>query len=140
VRVFLDTSVLLAASGSAKGASRFVLDQAALQQWTLLSSHYCREETRKNLPKLGKRATADFEVHVAAHMEWLNDTLVADKIVVFPKAKDKPVLLSALAGEANILLTLDREDFQGKLGRRFYNMEIVTPGDWLLGLREQGIL
>jgi hypothetical protein len=40
VKLFLDTSVLLAASGSAKGASRFVFDQAAEQGWQLLTTAY----------------------------------------------------------------------------------------------------
>jgi hypothetical protein len=54
--------------------------------------------------------------------------------------KDKPVLLSALAAESDALLTLDREDFHGKLGTQFYGMAVQTPGDWLLRMREAGKL
>jgi predicted nucleic acid-binding protein len=56
VRLFIDTSVLLAASGSAKGASRVLIAEAAAHGWELLSSDYCAEETRRNLPKLGQSA------------------------------------------------------------------------------------
>jgi hypothetical protein len=41
VRLFLDTSVLLAASGSGEGASRFVVTEAAAHGWELVSSDYC---------------------------------------------------------------------------------------------------
>jgi hypothetical protein len=54
VRLFLDTSVLLAASGSGKGASRFVVTEAAAHGWELVGSDYCDEETRRNLPKVGR--------------------------------------------------------------------------------------
>jgi hypothetical protein len=73
VRVFLDTSVLLAASGSAKGASRYIVE-------------------------------------------------------------------NALAENCDVLLTLDRAAFHGKLGDQFYAILIRTPGDWLLELRDQGLI
>jgi hypothetical protein len=60
--------------------------------------------------------------------------------VIFPKAKDRPVVLSALAENCDVLLTLDRADFHGKLGAQFYAILIRTPGDWLLELRDQGII
>ena len=40
MRLFLDTSVLLSASGSAKGASRFIVAEAVAQGWDLVSSDY----------------------------------------------------------------------------------------------------
>lgn len=52
MRLFLDTSVLLAAAGSARGASRFVLDEAATHGWILVTADYCVDEVRRNLPKL----------------------------------------------------------------------------------------
>lgn len=58
MRLFLDTSVLLAASGSSKGASRFLIAEAAAHGWELVSSDYCDEETRRNLPKVGRSAAA----------------------------------------------------------------------------------
>jgi hypothetical protein len=38
VRLFLDTSVLLAAAGSTGGASRFVVEEAATQGWKLVTA------------------------------------------------------------------------------------------------------
>lgn len=136
MRLFLDTSVLLAASGSDKGASRFIVNEAKKRQWVLCSSHYCREETRRNLPKLGPDAGIFFEQKLLRRVEWVTDSLVTDWPVVFAKAKDKPVLLTALAVKSDAILTLDREDFHGRLGTQFYGMAVQTPGDWLLAMRE----
>jgi hypothetical protein len=95
VKLFLDTSVLLSASGSAKGASRFIVDEAKKRRWFLCSSHYCREETRRNLPKLGSDAEGYFERTLLRRIDWITDSLVSDWPVVFAKLKDKPVLLTA---------------------------------------------
>ncbi len=54
--LFLDTSVLLAASGSVTGAARFVCRNGAGQGWTLLTSGYCLQETLRNLPKISPTA------------------------------------------------------------------------------------
>lgn len=140
VRVFLDTSVLLSASASAKGASRFVLEEAGKQSWELISSYYCHEETCRNISKMGDSAVEYFRKSVEKAVQWHSDIVTSEKVVVFPKAKDKPVLLSALACESDVLLTLDREDFHGKLGKQFYGMAIRTPGDWLMELRDSGML
>ena len=37
----------------------------------------------------------------------------------FPKAKDRPVVITALAAEAAVLLTLDRTDFHVRWGGKF---------------------
>jgi len=44
VRLFLDTSVLLAASGSAVGASREVFRRASANGWILIATPYGLEE------------------------------------------------------------------------------------------------
>jgi predicted nucleic acid-binding protein len=65
VRLFLDTSVLLAASGSTRGASRFLIAEAQAHRWELVSSDYCDEETRRNLPKLGRSAATAWKSNIA---------------------------------------------------------------------------
>ncbi|MGC9453213.1 MAG: hypothetical protein ACP5I4_17405 [Oceanipulchritudo sp.] len=123
--------MLLAASGSATGASRLLIGEAADRGLDLVSSLYCFEETRHNLPKLGMHADADFEKHVAPFVECLETRLVVDRPLVFPVTKDRPVVAGALAAKCHALLTLDRADFQRLLGTEVYGMWILTPGDWL---------
>lgn len=140
MKLFLDTSVLLSACGSAKGASRFIIEDARSQAWELVSADYCREETLRNLGKLGESAEVYFRATLDRRIDWHLNALTTDDIVVFDKAKDRPVLISALAVKPAALLTLDRADFHDRLGRQFYGIEIRTPGEWLMEQREQGFL
>ena len=63
-----------------------------------------------------------------------------DKPLVFPKAKDRPVVITALAARAEWLLTLDEADFHGKPGREIYGLRIASPGEFLLQQRQLGLL
>lgn len=138
--LFLDTSVLLSACGSNKGASRFILESANENDWNLVSALYCREETLRNLRKLGDSAQECFDKHLDRLIDWQLNALTSDDIIVFEKAKDRPVLISALACKPDALLTLDRADFHDRLGRQFYGIAIRTPGEWLMEQREAGLL
>jgi predicted nucleic acid-binding protein len=140
VDLFLDTSVLLSACASAKGASRFIIEAAKANRWQLISAHYCREETRRNLHKLGEQAEKFFNKQLDRRMDWRVDALTSADIIVFDKAKDRPVLISALSVKPSALLTLDRADFHDKLGTQFYGIDIRTPGEWLMEMRETGKL
>lgn len=140
MRIFLDTSVLLAASGSAKGASRLLVTEAAAQDWELLSSDYCAEEAQRNLPKLGRTAAAAWKAAIAPRVRLICASLVLDKPLLFPKAKDRPVVITALAAGAEWLLTLDETDFHGKLGPEVYGLRVATPGEFLIERRAAGAL
>ncbi|QYM77621.1 PIN domain-containing protein [Horticoccus luteus] len=139
MRLFLDTSVLFAAAGSARGASRFVITQAATQGWELVSSYYCEEETRRNLAKVGATAARGWK-QLAPLMRFVQVSVALDQPLVFPKAKDRPVVITALATRADWLLTLDEGDFHEKLGREVYGLRLATPGEFLLEQRAHGVL
>ena len=138
MRLFLDTSVLLAAAGSARGASRFLLAEAVAHGWELVSSDYCAEETQRNLPKLGRMALAAWGNEVLPRVRFVRASVALDKPLVFPKAKDRPVVITALAVRAEWLLSLDETDFHGKLGREVYGLRLATPGEFLLDQRQRG--
>ena len=55
----------------------------------------------------------------------------ASRALVFPVAKDRPVLVTALAW-ADVLLTLDRADFIGLLGSACYGMPILLPSEFFI--------
>ena len=138
VRLFLDASVLLAACGSASGASRAIFRHAGGQGWILVSVPYALLEVTKNL--------ADFPP-AAAH-EWarlrpmllvMKNVLTVNRPVVFHAGKDRPILFSALAW-ADILLTLDRGDFAPMLGGSFYRLRVLKPGPFLREERASGRL
>ena len=56
--LFLDSSVLLAACGSRKGASREIFRRASKQSWRLLTIPYVLEEVARNLNRLPPAASA----------------------------------------------------------------------------------
>lgn len=138
MRLFLDTSVLLAACGSSTGSSHAVISAAAEQGWTLVCSPWVVGEVTRNLSKLPVAATSRW-VNVRSQLDLAEDIVTLDRIVVFPIGKDRPVLLTALAS-AQVLLTLDRADFVGFLGRRFYGLPILAPSEFLIAERKAGRL
>jgi predicted nucleic acid-binding protein len=129
VRLFLDTSVLLAAAGSATGASRAIFAYAQAQGWRLFASPYVTGEVIRNLRKLPAAATAEW-VKLRRALIVVDDVVTLDRIVIFPVPKDRPVLFTAFAS-SQVLLTLDRGDFAGLLAHQFYGMPILTPLDFL---------
>ena len=140
MRLFLDTSVILSASASEKGASRWIVEECARHNWSLVSANYCKAETLKNLAKMGGSARETFDALVAPAIRWKADTWVSEYPLLFPKAKDRPVVLAALAAKADYLLTLDRHDFQGLLGNLVYSVSIRTPGDFLIEMRNNNVI
>jgi hypothetical protein len=73
-------------------------------------------------------------------VRFVRADLALDKPLVFPKAKDRPVVITALASRSVWLLTLDEGDFHTKLGREVYGLRIATPGEFLIEQRAQGVL
>ncbi|MEI6322669.1 MAG: hypothetical protein WCP60_06160 [bacterium] len=136
MKVFLDSSVLLAAVGSATGASRAIFEYQKAAGWDLLYSHYSRSEVHSNLSFLGTSAVESWE-KLSPELMLVGDSLVMDWPVVFFPAKDRPILFTALA-YADVLLTLDRGDFAPLMGIGFYGLQIMTPGDFLNRERDAG--
>jgi predicted nucleic acid-binding protein len=136
VRLFLDSSVLIAAAVSAKGASRDLFHSASRQGWRFITTPYAIAEVTKNLAGFNAPVTATW-LRLRERLVLVEDVLTIDKPAVFPVNKDRPILFSALA-TADVLLTLDRADFGRLLGTRFYGLAIMTPGMWLTQEREPG--
>ncbi len=138
MRLFLDTSVLLASSGSSKGASREIFRLAGVNSWQLLTSPYVLEEAIRNLHKLPLEASTAW-LRLRQDLLIRDDVLTLDQPTVFPVAKDRPVRFSALAW-GDVLLTLDRGDFAALLGTDFYGLPILRPGAFLERERSAGRL
>ncbi len=66
-------------------------------------------------------------------VEWVPNALTRRKPLLLTASKDKPVLISALAAECEMLLTLDKADFGLLLGTTVYGMQANTPRDFLIG-------
>ena len=70
MNLFLDTSVLLAACGSATGASREIFRQASVSGWVLLATPYVLEEVLRNLGNFPPAASADWAPCVPPCWSW----------------------------------------------------------------------
>ena len=139
MKVFLDASVLLAACGRTAGGSHAVCDLAAGQGWRLLTSNYVMHEVEKNV-RLRMTATAQAEwQRLKPRLEVMADVVTFDWPVVFPAAKDRPVLFTA-AATADVLLTLDRADFGSVMAAGFCGLPVLRPGDFLRLERAAGRL
>jgi hypothetical protein len=138
VNVFVDSSVLLAACGSAAGASRTVIDTSAEQGWILLASDYVFSEVEASLTTLPAGA-ADAWPRIRTSLGKVPDVLTFDWPVVFAPARDRPILFTASAW-AEVPLTLDRRDFVDLLGTSFYGLAILKPGQFLQRERSAGRL
>ena len=136
MRLFLDSSVLLAASGSELGASREIFRRAGDCDWSLLASSYVVGEVLANLPDVSPTAKANWS-RLRLQLALVDDVLTLDRAAVFEAAKDRPILFSALAW-SDVLLTLDRADFGALLGGTFYGLSILTPGKFLERERAAG--
>jgi predicted nucleic acid-binding protein len=101
VRIFLDTSVILAGCRSNSGASKAILDIAAKQGWKLIASPWMRNEVARNLPKFPFESTAIWGA-LRSRISLVDDVVSIDRTLVFPASKDRPFLI--------------RERNQGRLG------------------------
>ena len=100
-----------------------------------MSSPYCLAEVDKNIMKLGYGASGYWRNQLRMTIALVHDCVVLDKPLLFDVIKDKPVLITALAGKCDVLLTLDRADFGAFFERGVYGLRVMTPGMLLLGLR-----
>ena len=103
MNLFLDSSVLLAACGSATGASRALFQLALQNGWMLLASGYVLSEVERNLRLLSPAAIEDWQ-RLRPQLRVVDDVLSLDRPAIFPASKDRPVLFTALAW-ADVLLT-----------------------------------
>lgn len=140
MKLFLDSSVLLAGAGSDRGASRFLITKATASEWQLISSSYCVAEVVRNIGKLGSEATLAWENLIRPCFSMAHDCWSLDRPLLMLKSKDRPVIITALAEKCDILLTLDRADFETFFERGVYGMRVMTPGAFLVEGDEGGKL
>jgi predicted nucleic acid-binding protein len=139
MRVFLDSSVVLAACGRTAGASYAVFELAYAQGWKLLTCDYVLREVDRNVrEQLPETAIREWR-YLRPILAVVADELTHPWPVVFPAAKDRPVLFTA-ASMADVLLTLDRADFGALFTTGFYGLAVMKPGDFLLRERSLGRL
>jgi len=138
MRVFIDTSVFIAACGSATGGSRALFaiahNDPSLQ---LVASDYVLTEAMRNIEKKLPNALNDFillrhESHLMISREAPNVLLKSVATIIH--AKDAPILATALFSRSQYLCTLDKKDFLTPATRKTcaaLGIIVGTPGEIL---------
>ena len=94
MRLFLDSSVMIAGAASAEGASRSVFLLAETRDWRLVTTPYAVAETVRNLAAFPASVTTAW-LRLRSQLVIVDDVLTIDKPAVFPVEKDRPILFSA---------------------------------------------
>lgn len=127
---------MVAASASVTGASAYVLHLSRMKKIKALISEDVFGEAKKNVEqKLDETGKQRLDVY----LKLARLVLISDPKPEAVKAaeaaihvKDAPILAAAIAGKADVLLTLDRKHFLTKNVTAFAQpIKILTPGDWL---------
>jgi predicted nucleic acid-binding protein len=136
LRVFLDSNVILSGLLSDKGAPRVILDLLSLKLPFLvgLTGRYNLIEIERNLRKKMPGILSVYK----AYFPKLNLKIISlprkeELGEYFGKIADKdiPVLVSAIRGKADFLVTGDKQHFEKLKIRGEYPLRIVTPSDFI---------
>ena len=125
-RAFLDANVLFSAAYHEGSRLRRLWSLEAVE---LLTSGYALEEARRNLSEKSRlEALEELAAGVRVLPEALHFPLPVE--VELP-AKDRPILLAAMSGEATHLLTGDVTHFRPLYGRRIGGVVVLRPSTFL---------
>jgi putative PIN family toxin of toxin-antitoxin system len=136
VRVFLDSNVILSGLISDTGAPRIILDLLTLKLpfLTGCTGRFNLMEIERNLKKKMPQALSVYQ----RYLPQLNL-----KIIPVPRGqevrefahtiadKDLPVLVSAIRGKADFLVTGDKRHFQKLKPFKDHALKIVTPAEFV---------
>ena len=135
-KVFLDSSVLVAACASKTGASAYLLGCCRLGKICGYVSLDVIGEARKNVYlKLGKKSQKRLVFYLKqANLIFVREAAV-EKVAQCEKyisQKDAPILAAALESPASFLVTLDRRHFfQAEVIKFVKPLVIISPKDFV---------
>ncbi len=136
LRLFLDSNVIISGLLSSKGAPRIILDLLSLQVQgiTGITGEYNILEIERNLTRKLPQALPLYNEYLPKlHLELIplphREEIEAHLGIIVDK--DVPVLVSAINGKADLLITGDNKDF-GKIRQDArFSFEIVSPAEGL---------
>ena len=132
-RLFLDANILFSAAYGSPGPAA-LWEASRKGRCVLLASHYVIEEAKRNLNTPGQLE----RLH-----GYLSDVQVvpeADPTIGCPvdlPQKDRPVLMSAIAARADVLITGDIAHFGKYFGKTFQGVQISTLRDYIRSQERQ---
>jgi uncharacterized protein len=136
-RVFLDSNVIISGLLSAKGAPRIILDLLCLRLPNLQSvtGAYNIIEIERNLArKLPAVLTVFQEYFPRLNLEIIPLPAYEELAPWFGVTSDKdvPVIVSAINGKADFLITGDTRDFGELMQRDDLPFRVLTPAEFVV--------
>ncbi len=136
-RIFLDSSVIIAACGSRSGASHAVIVMAEIGLFKVLISEQVIEECDRNITKkLPKALPILKQILSVINPEILPNPAIADaaKWETIIESKDAPILAAALLAQSDRLLNLNTKDFTSNVAKQS-GLKLQTPSEFIQEIR-----
>lgn len=132
-KVFIDSSVLIAAAISPKGSARDLIMKAFREEVKLVISDLVIEETQRNLANKVPKALPALQLF----LETLNPEVVSPvkalvlKVSKVIEAKDAPIIAGAISAKADYLVSFDRKHLlqHKKEIKAHFKIKVVTPDE-----------
>lgn len=134
IKVFIDTSVLIAGLASVTGAAATVLDLCESEIIQMVISRQVLIEADRNfsakLPRLVDRFR-QFMNNIAPLMVEDPSVSAVEKAAKIIDRKDAPILAAALESEVDFLISLDRKHFLTQRMRGKVPIKVLSPSEFL---------
>ena len=136
-KVFLDSSVIVAACASKTGASALILGYSRRKKLNTFVSTEVIGEARKNVKlKIGETGKKRLSHYIKLADMRLVPSPSTEEIAgceQFINEKDAPILAAALRSQADFIVSLDRKHFlQPEVIKSSKPKLVLTPGDFVL--------
>lgn len=139
LKVFLDTSALIAGISSSKGAARAVLQLAEIGLIEVFVSRQVIIESDRNIEAKLIEMIDEYRKFIEILAPVLVDDPSQKEVKKFSSIihpDDAPIFAAAVNSGVDYLVTWDRKHFIGKNISIRSNLKIVTPGEFLKYFRE----
>lgn len=136
-KLFLDSSTVIAASASIKGASAFILGYSRQKKLKTFVSPEVLKESQKNIRlKIGNPGYSRFLHYIKFANILIVPSAPIEEISLCEKyidKKDAPILAAFLKSPADFIVTLDRNDFLKPQVIKFCQPKtVITPGEFVM--------
>ena len=134
IRVFIDTSVLIAGVASVTGASATVLDLCEAESIQMVISRQVLVEADRNLSAKLPRLVTQFRQFIkdlAPIMVEDPPAVAVERAAALIDRKDAAILAAAVEATVDYLITLDKKHFLKQKVQRSIPIEVCTPAEFL---------
>jgi putative PIN family toxin of toxin-antitoxin system len=134
IKVFIDTSVLIAGLASVTGASATVLDLCEAESVQMVTSRQVLVEADRNFSLKLPNLVGQFRQFIKNLAPLMIDdpsAAAVERVTSLIDRKDAAILAAAMEAKADFLITLDKRHFLKQKVQGNVPIEVCTPADFL---------